>query len=38
MRLRVPRSDTAFLQRECAVVSEQVSIMEETIGNSLKDI
>lgn len=34
MRLRVPRSDTAFLQRECAVVSEQVSIMEETIGNA----
>lgn len=34
MRIGVPRSDTAFLQRECAVVSEQVSIMEETIGKA----
>lgn len=33
-RLRVPRGDTAFLQPECAVVSEQESIMEETIGNA----
>lgn len=34
MRIGVPRSDTAFLQRECAVVSEQVSIMEEAIGKA----